>query len=171
MTDKYNLIFRGDIVPGHALADVKDKLGSLFKVPPEKVEALFSGRPMVIKKNTDAATAEKLRLALENIGAIAEVRALAPEASVAEESADEAPAADTSEADKGSGPFTVEPPGADVLKPEERPQVPAVEVSIDHLSVDDPGADVLKPGERRQVEAPEIDISHLSVKPLDDDSP
>jgi len=67
--------------------------------------------------------------------------------------------------------ITIAPPGADVLKPEERSASPQRDIVTDHLSLDSPGADVLKPHERKQPVEVQIDLSHLSVEPADNSDP
>jgi predicted nicotinamide N-methyase len=43
---EFDIIFRGDIVFGHQLAEVKAKLQQLFKADAAKIDALFTGRPV-----------------------------------------------------------------------------------------------------------------------------
>lgn len=70
MSDQqFDIIFRGDIVFGHQLADVKARLQQLFKADAAKVEALFSGRPVPLKRGLDQASAQKYKEALIKAGA------------------------------------------------------------------------------------------------------
>jgi hypothetical protein len=66
---EFDIIFRGDIVFGHQLADVKLRLQQLFKADAAKVDALFSGRPVPLKRGLDQASAEKYKEALTRAGA------------------------------------------------------------------------------------------------------
>ncbi len=66
---EFDIIFRGDIVFGHQLADVKQRLQQLFKADAAKVDALFSGRPVPLKRGLDLASAEKYKEALTRAGA------------------------------------------------------------------------------------------------------
>ncbi len=66
---EFDIIFRGDIVFGHQLADVKLRLQQLFKADAAKVDALFSGRPVPLKRGLDLASAEKYKEALIRAGA------------------------------------------------------------------------------------------------------
>ncbi len=66
---EFDIIFRGDIVFGHQLADVKQRLQKLFKADAAKVDALFSGRPVPLKRGLDQASAEKYKEALTRAGA------------------------------------------------------------------------------------------------------
>jgi len=67
--EEFDIIFRGDIVFGHQLADVKLRLQQLFKADAAKVDALFSGRPVPLKRGLDKASAEKYKDALTRAGA------------------------------------------------------------------------------------------------------
>ena len=66
----YNIIFRGEIAEGKDIGEVKKNLASLFKVNDEKIEKLFSGRPVNIKKNVEQSTALKYKAAIEKAGAL-----------------------------------------------------------------------------------------------------
>ncbi|MEH6543525.1 MAG: hypothetical protein V7721_06240 [Porticoccaceae bacterium] len=63
--------------------------------------------------------------------------------------------------------FSLAPAGADVLLPEERVVVEAVEVDTSALDLAPAGGDLLKDDEKRVLEDLDIDLSHLSVEPID----
>lgn len=129
---EFDIIFRGDIVFGHQLAEVKAKLQQLFKADAAKVDALFTGRPVPLKRNLDEATANKYRDALIKAGAMVEVCS-----------------SDTSPANTAPKPapirrmvetvapvWTLAPLGSDLLPAKERPAPPApVSVDISGLSL------------------------------------
>lgn len=69
----YNVVFRGMLTGTKSEDEVKVELAALFKASAEKIEALFSGKPVVIKRNIDAATATKFRAAFERAGAFCEL--------------------------------------------------------------------------------------------------
>ncbi len=68
---KFDVIFRGQIVKGSELNDVKNNLVSLFKSSLNAVEPLFSGADIKIKKSLDYSTAMKYQSALKQAGALA----------------------------------------------------------------------------------------------------
>ena len=68
---QYNLVFQGEIVADAALEDVKNNIAKLFKADAEKTAQLFSGKPIVIKKNLDEQTSNKYLDILNKAGAIA----------------------------------------------------------------------------------------------------
>jgi hypothetical protein len=131
---EFDIIFRGDIVFGHQLAEVKAKLQQLFKADAAKIDALFTGRPVPLKRNLDEATANKYRDALIKAGAMVEVCSsdtspanAAPKPAPVPRRTAEAivPAA----APLVSG-WTLAPLGSDLLPAKERPVAP-VPVSVD----------------------------------------
>jgi hypothetical protein len=163
MADQYDVIFRGDVLPGHSVVAVRDNLKALFKLDDDRIAQMFTGRPVAIRRGIDKDLADRFRVAMEKSGAIVEIRP-APAAKTTVEAT--APGRAEDEAATVSAPsFDVEPVGADVLKPGERQPVEAPAISTDHLSVEEPGADVLRPDERRAVPEKDIDTSHLSVEP------
>jgi len=72
----FEVAFSGEIAEGADLAQVKAKVGAMFKADEAKLAHLFSGKRMVIKKNIDQATANKYKTALNNAGAICELKSL-----------------------------------------------------------------------------------------------
>ena len=184
MAELFNVVFRGDIAPGNTLAEVRQRLREHFHLNEAQVDQLFSGRPVVVKKNLDATRASQFREVLVELGALTQLRAVVhgdtapPAPPSATVSADSEPA--TVSASNGPTTMspaapgtaldavTVEPPGADVLKPEERSRPQQRHIAVDHLSVDSAGADVLKPHERKRVVELDLDLSHLQLEPVDD---
>lgn len=72
-SEKYNLIFRGDIVLGHNILEVKQRLEKLFKTDATQIERLFTGRPVAIKKALPEAEAQRYQAALHKAGAEVEL--------------------------------------------------------------------------------------------------
>ena len=76
MTTHYNVVFEGKTVPGKDIGSVKEQLMTLLKSDAGNIERLFSGKPVVIRKNADPETAEKFRKAFEAAGAICKLEML-----------------------------------------------------------------------------------------------
>src|SRR5690606_14492948 len=74
----FDIIFRGDIVIGQRLDEVKQRLLQLVKTDAAKIDALFTGRQTPLKRNVDEATAHKYRDVLLNVGVQVEIRPSAP---------------------------------------------------------------------------------------------
>lgn len=71
--ETFDIVFRGDIQFGQNLVDVKARLQQLFKIDAIKTDALFTGKPVVLKRGLDEATAEKYRDVLTKAGALIEL--------------------------------------------------------------------------------------------------
>lgn len=77
MSDElFEVAFSGQIIDGADLAQVKEKVGAMFKADETKLVHLFSGKRVVIKKNIDQKTANKYKTALQNAGAVCEIKSL-----------------------------------------------------------------------------------------------
>lgn len=69
----YRIVFSGEIAPGQDIETVKSKVAALYKIPVERCERMFSGRPVTIKKDVDYQTAQKYKTAFERTGAICKI--------------------------------------------------------------------------------------------------
>lgn len=70
----YRIVFHGKVCDGHEVASVREQLGKLFRIEDsERLDKLFSGSPVTIKKSLDEAGARKYMAALEKAGAEVEV--------------------------------------------------------------------------------------------------
>lgn len=154
----YDIIFRGDILPGQQLAEVKERLARLFKADADKVNRLFSGAAVPLKRNLDLATAERYRAVLQQAGAQVQV---AKAASVQTRSVPvrKAPA------------LTLQQRLA--LQETERQRAEAERARLDaeqeeapHFTLAPVGADLLEASEKSQPVAVEIDISNISLRPV-----
>ena len=149
MSDQqFDVFFRGDIVAGQSVAEVKERLAKLFKLEVAQVAQLFSGRPTAIRRNLDEASARKYEQALLKIGAVAELRparvekpsVVQAEATSEKGSFNESPDARTS-TDTG---LSLAPAGSDVLRPDERASVEATAVDISALALEPGGGEILR---------------------------
>lgn len=96
---RFNLVFTGELVAGASADAVKQNLAKLFKLDAARVEAMFSGKPVILKKDADQATAMKFRAVLRQAGAQCRMEPVAEVAPVAPASpAAPAPVAEPSEA-------------------------------------------------------------------------
>jgi hypothetical protein len=64
----FDLIFSGEIVPGHSQDEVRCTLESLFAFDTESQVDLFSGQPIVLGKNMNTMTANLFKQALADAG-------------------------------------------------------------------------------------------------------
>ena len=154
---RYDVFFRGDIAPGQRLHEVRDRLRQMFRIDDARLNTLFSGRPMAIRRDLGIDEAERYRAALREAGALVELRPLmVPDVPAA------GPLAHATDD------WSLAPVGAEVLRPEERIPVIPVSVDISGLEVAPPGVDVLREDERRPVVVRNIDTTHLGLLPSTD---
>ena len=88
----YEVAFFGKIKDGEDPQVVKAKVAKLFNADEAKLAQLFSGKRIVIKKNIDASTANKYRVALDQAGASCEVTPVGGAEAAAEPAPAQAPA-------------------------------------------------------------------------------
>ena len=68
ITEKYRILFKGEIEAGQDLSAVKERLAQLFKAPPERIERLFTGKAVTLNNNLDYTTAQEYVIELKNAG-------------------------------------------------------------------------------------------------------
>lgn len=74
MADKqYAVVFRGDIQMGFALAKVKENLKKVFKVDDARIENLFSGKPIHLKRHLSLEQAQHYQNILKQAGAMVSI--------------------------------------------------------------------------------------------------
>ncbi|MFT6435208.1 MAG: hypothetical protein ACJAVI_003260 [Candidatus Azotimanducaceae bacterium] len=79
----YAIVFSGDIVEGFQIISVKAHMAKMLKASPDKMAALFSGKPVVIKRTADKQEAAKYGTALKKVGADVKVRIIRSNATTA----------------------------------------------------------------------------------------
>jgi Tfp pilus assembly major pilin PilA/ribosomal protein L40E len=70
---EYRIIFAGEVLPGHEVHTVKQELMRRLKLPQERADKLFNGRPRIIKKGLDEAGARKYLKGMNKIGVLVKV--------------------------------------------------------------------------------------------------
>ncbi|MFZ7128555.1 MAG: DUF1189 domain-containing protein [Desulfobacterales bacterium] len=68
--ERYDLIFRGEIREDATLEEVKHKLAELYSVDLRKIEGLFTGKPVYIRKSMDLVSALEDKEEFEATGAV-----------------------------------------------------------------------------------------------------
>lgn len=66
---KYKIVFKGELMPDAELDAVKDQLAKLFKSDHTKINALFDGGPIALKRDLSDEEADKYLAALQRTGA------------------------------------------------------------------------------------------------------
>lgn len=162
MPERYRLVFRGEVLEGQHKAVVKQRLGAALKVEGERLDAMFTGKAVTIRKDADTDTAARFQIAFKRAGARLRVMPVADELEQIPESVSNAvpaqqPAAKQSVA-KNGGAFKLAPPGALMADPAPPGRQP--EMYLSQFTLAAAGA-VL--GVPRVVDAVAPDVSHFTV--------
>lgn len=174
MAETYDLVFKAELVKGVDLVQAKRNMAQLFKIDAPKVEALFAGKPVVLKKGLDFDTASKYRAAIKKAGCRVDLVERAPANKAPETAAPKPmpPAAvqnhSTSEPARRAdlkADFGLAAPGAPVLGEDERATVTPVNIDVSDLSVRDVGSDLLDEAEKAHFEKRDIALE-ASLAPL-----
>jgi hypothetical protein len=139
---RYDLSYRGLLRPGADPEETRRRLGAIFKLGETGLERLFTGKPVIVKRDVDAATAAHFERLFAQAGAELSVVPL--------DAGDPAPAVPP-------GPASV--PAGEV----ESPQGLSIDISM--LSLAPPGGVLEDPPPSVSLE---LDISYLSLVPGDD---
>ncbi|TDJ39420.1 MAG: hypothetical protein E2O54_10885, partial [Gammaproteobacteria bacterium] len=147
MSERFRLLFRGEILEGQHTAVVKKRLAKLLGIEDARVQRLFSGEPVVIKKDVDQATAARYQAEFKSAGARLRVAggksagsAASPPPTPAQDAASAAaPSATPAGAASTGDDPTVAEPGAMMSDDDSEPPPPAPDTS--HLSVAETGSD------------------------------
>lgn len=70
---KYKIVFVSTEIPSHHRERVKANLSVIFKQPTSRLEVLFQGKPVTIKKDLDLVQANRYRDAVEREGGVCRV--------------------------------------------------------------------------------------------------
>lgn len=152
--ETYDVYFSGKLLKGQDRELVQKKLGAVFKLEGARLQQLFSGRPVAIKKGVDMDQAVRYRVAFREAGALVDI---CP-AGTTPPSAAPSPSA-ARERDEPS-PFTLSAANSydlsDCILPVEPQPIP----DIDSITLDKPGVIL---DETPAPEPPEIDIEWLML--------
>lgn len=165
MTEKrFNIIFRGEIVPGANEASVKANVAQLFKANEKVLARLFSGEPIAIKKDVDKAGAMKYRALMKKAGAVCYAQDSDEPLMAARPVVEPTPATDSpAREEKTSGAeWGIAPPGSILVEPK---KVEAIEIpDISAISMAELGADMAdNTDEPVQAEIPDLNVNLAPV--------
>lgn len=140
----FDLIFRGEIVKNIDEKLARKNVQQLFKIPAAKIDALFSGRPVVLKRGLNMEVANKYRVAIKKAGALVNIVAQAaptqtvPAQQDGSQNRSQEKASNTTVAplaEPGVAGLTMAPVGADVLNADEREIVADKKIDLSAFSV------------------------------------
>jgi hypothetical protein len=72
---RYDIQFAGELVEGADAPVVRERLRELFRLSPEALDRLFSGRSVVVKRDLDETAALRYRAAFRDAGAVLRIDA------------------------------------------------------------------------------------------------
>ncbi len=180
----YNIVFKGELVRSFELDAVKKNVGQLFKMQGPKLDALFSGKTIVLKRNLNFDAATKYRVAIKKAGArvdlmpVAPAEDVSPSAEKPQVTQTSAPVAISSPKPMGKAVFGEQPsalanatPEAAAAKPEHQVSSPKVSAQESAQPADESGfslapvgSSVLDASERSEQAPVDVDTSQLSLK-------
>ncbi|MEM8766656.1 MAG: hypothetical protein AAGE43_04380 [Pseudomonadota bacterium] len=95
MDERYRLVFRGEILEGQHKAVVKRRLTELLKLDDARLAKLFSGKPIVLKRDVDRNTAARYQTLFKEAGGRLRVQQEAPADADPAAAPDPSPVADS----------------------------------------------------------------------------
>lgn len=160
---EFDVYFSGEILEGYEIDQVKQAVGELFRLSGPKLEALFAGIPVRVKKNLSVEKAGRFRKVFLESGALVQIvpAGQEPPSEPAAPVPPRASATRTTRNSRGSG---LELAPMEPLETESNTKKPAIDTSS--LSLDDSSGVEQQPPAAR--EAPLPDISHLSMAAPDE---
>ena len=179
----YAIVFNGEIVEGFEIISVKAHMAKMLKADADKMQTLFSGKPIVLKRTADKAEAAKYGTALKKVGANVRVKIIKSDAAAqpakpkaatpgaegikpptgkaptAKAPKAKAPQAKAPAAKEPAGDFSLRPNEGNLFEPE--PEVEAPELDLRGFSVaENDGEPLIEP---KVYEEADIDLSEFSV--------
>jgi hypothetical protein len=159
--ERFDLSYRGLIARGADPEDARRRLTAIFKLTDQGVERLFTGKPVIVKRNVDKAAAAQFEKIFSSAGAVLTVTPAEGQEAAGSRSGEAQPA--------GHGaapPLSLAPQGGAL---EEPPSSVSAEVDISYLSLV-PGDDwTLEDCEPPPTPIPEPDLSYLTLAPAEPD--
>lgn len=152
----FQLVFKGECVPGADPETVRNNAKGLFKATVEQLDRMFSGQPVVIRNKLEQVQAEKYQAVLRKHGMVAYVQPMAGAATAPQrpQAKPDAPAAPASAAPQAA-PAPARTGKAPEVEPGDR--LPVAGDKVDDilagsgLTLDPPGTTLV---EHREAEAP-----------------
>lgn len=182
----YNLVFRGEVLEGQDRPAVARRLMALLKIDAPKVKALFSGQPVVLKRQVPRDVAAKFQAAFRDAGArlrvapvetgtdtgtraepapsAPAVRPTLAERLAAEEAAEAAPESASAATGQQAAGTPAADPSAALGRPI-RKVLPADLPGGEGWTLTAAGQDLLSADELVRAQPLAVDVSHLSAAP------
>ncbi|HEX7026054.1 MAG TPA: hypothetical protein VF268_02345 [Gammaproteobacteria bacterium] len=72
-SERYRVVFVGQVEPGRDPEKVKADLAAKFKLKPAVIKRIMAGRPIVVKNNLDAEMAFRYKTEIDAVGALSRI--------------------------------------------------------------------------------------------------
>jgi hypothetical protein len=167
--EQYDIYFSGELIANSDEQTVRQKLAALFKLAPEQIDHLFSGKRVAVKRNVDMDTAVKYRLTFRDAGALVEIKPVATPASSSGTSIPDIPSEPepaTEETTEEKSGMTLSPANTGSLEDYAPAVIPAPIPDISQMSMAEAGSTL---DDSEPPPPLEIDTSNLSVAPIGSD--
>jgi hypothetical protein len=171
MADKlFDIAFSGQIVDGADLQSVKQKIGKIFKADETRLAQMFSGRRVLIKRQTDEITMIKYRGAFQKAGAVCEIVDLSVETTSTQSATPQPVSKSTESPQNNDAEYISKYPESDEV-PQALLSTP-LDVSAENIK--DLVTDIAPVGSSMQyqienIDEPVIDISGIGIEPVGSD--
>lgn len=152
----YDLVFSGQLVAGQDVNQVKRNIQLLFRIDGDKVDVLFSGKAITLKKALGADAANKYRVAMKKAGALVNLIPVA--GSIASTGVVGERDLQASQKSLIPASYSTALGATPSAPPQPRPQIDAPDFSVAAV-----GSNLVSDSEKRQVKPVEVDISGLSI--------
>jgi len=159
----YAIVFSGEIVEGFQIISVKAHLAKVLKATPDKMQTLFSGKPVVLKRTADKAEAAMYGSALKKLGADVRVKIIKTDPAVAAATQTKTTAAPAIPAAPDTSNLSLAPNVGNIVEPP--PPPPPLELDLSGISIfENDGSPLVEPKAEVKLE---LDLSSLSVSEND----
>lgn len=163
--ERFDLSYKGLIAPGADPDLARERLTAIFKLTDKGAERLFTGKPVIVKRNADAATAAQLEKVFAHAGAILTVTPI-EDAGLPASTAAERDALEPSRAQGIDSSHLSLAPAPDPVYLEEPPSTSFPEIDLSHLSLVSGDDWTFEDCEPPPTPIPELDTSYLTLEPL-----
>ena len=171
--DRFNIVFTGELLKGLQIEVVKENFSKAFNISGMQLDALFQGKPVILKKNVDVDTGRQYQAQLKKFGMLSSLHALNVPQAATDKSAPSTPddfyapaekiveplAASTAFSSDSDTGWSLAPAGSDMNQLDS--SLPPVVVDISGISMAPVGSDIL--AEKKEFVVVDVDVSKFSL--------
>ncbi|AUB80169.1 hypothetical protein [Candidatus Thiodictyon syntrophicum] len=159
---RFDLTYKGLVAPGADPETTRQRLTGVFKLSDKGAERLFTGRPVVVQRDVDAATAARFKKIFAHAGAVLTITPVAGLGTTDNKGPAAAPRPQADDSREGA-PLSLAPQWGDLESPSAA--APPV-LDLSYLSLVPGDNWTLEDCEAPPTPIPELDTSALQLEPL-----